>query len=234
MKFDVYCDESRPEALATKKIDSNENLVIGSLWLPSEIRAELKEAIHSLRNTYKVGGEFKWQKISPSRKDFYEALLDVFFSYGDSLRFRCIVVNKTNVDLLKYHDGDQELGFYKFYYQMLHHWILDFNEYSIFCDYKRNRNTSRLSVLGEYLQRSNISSYILNVQAINSDESVLIQLVDVLTGAASAKFNETLRGGGVKEKLVTLLEERLGRELAHTLRSEQKFNVFVIKPQGGW
>lgn len=233
MKFDVYCDESHPDALATMK-EADKNLVIGSLWLPSKDRDELKDKIHALRNEHNVGGEFKWQKVSPSRKEFYEALIDVFFSHGHALRFRCIVVDKAKVDLLKYHDGDQELGFYKFYYQLLHHWIFDFNEYSIFCDYKRNRNMSRLSVLKGFLQRSNISSTLLNVQAVQSDESVLIQFVDVLTGAVAAKFNGTLKNGSAKESLVYLLEERLDRELKHTWRTEQKFNVFVINPQGGW
>ena len=36
------------------------------------------------------------------------------------------VINKNDVDLYKYHQNDQELGFYKFYYQVLHHWIFDF------------------------------------------------------------------------------------------------------------
>src|SRR6185503_1189034 len=129
MRFDVYCDESRPEALGTERPDAT-NLVIGSLWLHTEDRDDLKKAIHHLRNEHNVGGEFKWQKVSPSRLSFYEQLLDLFFAQGDRLRFRCIVVDPEKVNLLRYHDGDQELGFYKFYYQMLHHWILDFNEYA--------------------------------------------------------------------------------------------------------
>ena len=233
MKFDVYCDESRPEALCSERQDGA-HLVIGSLWLPTEDRDELKTAVHSLRNQYHVGGEFKWQKVSPSRFAFYEELLDLFFAQGDRLRFRCIVVDPKKVDLLRFHDGDQELGFYKFYYQMLHHWILDFNEYVVFCDNKPNRDMTRLHVLQSCLRQANLSSTIENVQAVPSDESVLIQLADVLTGAASAKLNKSLHEGTAKNKLVRLLEARLGRELAHTWKSEQKFNVFMINPQGGW
>ena len=234
MRFDVYCDESRPEALGTERRDGATKLVIGSLWLPTEDRDELKNAIHNLRNKHNVGGEFKWQKVSPSRITFYEHLLDLFFAHGDRLRFRCIVVDPEKVDLLRFHEGDQELGFYKFYYQMLHHWILDFNEYVVFCDYKRNRDMTRLHVLQRCLRYSNLSASIEGVQAIPSQESVLIQLTDVLTGAASAKVNRSLGAGTAKERLVKSLEARLGRELAHIWKSEQKFNVFVINPQGGW
>ena len=232
MRFDVYCDESRPEALGTH--DHAAKLVIGSLWLPTEDRDEVKKAVHHLRNKHRVGGEFKWQKVSPSRLSFYEHLLDLFFAHGDRLRFRCIVVDPEKVNLLRYHENDQELGFYKFYYQLLHHWIFDFNEYVVFCDYKRNRDMTRLHVLQRCLQYANLSATINYVQAVPSEESVLIQFADVLTGAASAKLNHSLREGTAKHKLVGLLEARLGRELAHTWKSEQKFNVFVINPQGGW
>lgn len=232
MRFDVYCDESRPEALGSEERASK--LVIGSLWLPTDDRDELKKAVHHLRDKHHVGGEFKWQKVSPSRLSFYEHLLDLFFAHGDRLRFRCIVVDPEKVDLVKYHENDQELGFYKFYYQLLHHWIFDFNEYAVFCDYKANRDMTRLHVLQRCLRYANLSATIGNVQAVPSDESVLIQFADVLTGAASAKLNNSLRNGTAKQKLVGLLEARLGRELAHTWKSEQKFNVFVINPQGGW
>ena len=57
MKFDVYCDESSPEAIATENAD-NKFLMLGSLWLPSDERTRFKDAVHQLRHKYKVGGEF--------------------------------------------------------------------------------------------------------------------------------------------------------------------------------
>ncbi|PHS24956.1 MAG: hypothetical protein COA83_06730 [Methylophaga sp.] len=124
MKFDIYCDESRPDLLCSKN-PTVRYMVIGSLWLPAEDRAQLKKDIHALRDKHHIGGEFKWQKVSPSRIDFYCDLVDLFMARGDRLRFRCIAVAHDKVDLLRFHGDDQELGFYKFYYQMLHHWILD-------------------------------------------------------------------------------------------------------------
>jgi len=59
------------------------------------------------------------------------------------MRFRCIAVDREQVNLAL-HQNDGELGFYKFYYQLLHHWILD-NEYRIFCDLKTNRGRRRRS-----------------------------------------------------------------------------------------
>jgi hypothetical protein len=233
MKFDVYCDEARPDLFCSKK-PPVDYLVIGSLWSHREDRAGLKTAIHELRNRHKVGGEFKWQKVSPSRVAFYQDLIALFFSEGDRLRFRCIAVNRTKVDLVKYHNSDQELGFYKFYYQLLHHWIEDFNQYEVFCDYKRNRDMRRLQVLHRCLCAANLSADIACVQAVRSEEVVLIQLVDVLTGAASAKLNGTLNTPSAKTDLVTALESKLGRSIQPTAKTAQKFNLFEIDLGGGW
>ena len=233
MKFEVYCDESRPDLLCSKK-PTAQYMVIGGLWLPSEERDRLKTDIHSLRNKHRIGGEFKWQKVSPSRLNFYRDLAGWFVAMGDQLRFRCIAVEHEKVNLFQFHDGDQELGFYKFYYQMLHHWILDFNEYAVFCDYKSNRVRSRLPELARCLSYANLSSEIVNVQAIRSRESVLMQTADVFTGIAAARLNNNLRAGSAKWELVTHLEQALGKKIDATYRSEKKFNVFVIDLAGGW
>ncbi len=233
MKFDVYCDESRPDLLSSANPPAS-FMVIGSIWLKRADRERFKSAIHELRDKHKIGGEFKWQKVSPARIDFYLSLVDWFFAQGENLRFRCIAVARKKVNLLQYHDNDQELGFYKFYYQLLHHWILDFNDYDVFCDFKSNRRRDRLQVLQNCLDWANLSSTISNVQAVRSRESVLIQLTDFLTGSAAAKLNNTLAGGTAKFEVVSGIEKHLDKPIAHTWRDEHKFNVFVIDLQGGW
>lgn len=234
MRFEVYCDESRPDLFASTKPQA-QFMVIGGLWLKTDDRSRFKEEIHELRDEYRVGGEFKWQKVSPARLDFYKRLVDWFCSQGEELRFRCIAVDHKQVNLIRYHESDQELGFYKFYYQMLHHWVMDFNAYSVFCDCKEDRDRQRLHVLRRCLDASNLSSQVVRVQAIRSAESVLIQLADVLIGAAAARLNQTLTPASAKNSLVGHLESCLGRpRITHTFKNEQKFNVFVIDLQGGW
>lgn len=233
MKFEVYCDESRPDLLCAQR-PTAQYMVIGGLWLPAKERQRMKLDIHSLRDKHHIGGEFKWQKVSPSKLDFYRDLTDWFIGMGDQLRFRCIAVEHEKVNLMRFHGNDQELGFYKFYYQMLHHWILDFNEYAVFCDFKSNRIRTRLHELARCLANANLTSDIVNVQAIRSRESVLIQAADVLTGIAAGRLNNNLRVGSVKWELVNHIEQVLGHQIRATHRSEQKFNVFVIDLLGGW
>lgn len=233
MEFDVYCDESRPDLLGSKRPQA-QYLVLGSLWLRREDRDRYKSEIHALRDRHRIGGEFKWQKVSPSRSYFYGDLIDWFMEKGSDLRFRCIAVDHDRVDLNLFHNNDQELGFYKFYYQLLHHWITDFNEYSVFVDYKRNRRGDRLHVLQSCLQYSNLVSTIARVQSIRSEESVLLQLVDVLIGSAAYRLNGRINTGSAKAEVLQRLEQRLGWQIAHTPRTEKKYNVFQINLGGGW
>ena len=233
MNVEVYCDESRQDILCSKK-STDEYLVIGSLWLQQEDRKAFKSAIHTLRDRHKIGGEFKWGKLSPSKNEFYLELLSWFFSLGNELRFRCIAVKKADLNLVQFQGNDAELGFYKFYYQLLHHWVDDFNHYKIFCDYKRDRVFDRLQTLKKCLQNSNLLAQIETTQWIRSEESVFVQAVDVFTGAVSAKFNRMLREGSPKENFIKELESRLGKSIDHTSRSEKKFNVFEIKLGGRW
>ncbi len=232
MKFEVYCDEANPDVLTSANPRAR-YLMIGSLWLPEELRNEIKARIGALRQWHQAWGEIKWSKVSPNRKDFYLELIDLFVGYGDNLRFRCIAVDRTQLNLA-FHDNDGELGFYKFYYQLLHHWVLDFNTYRVFCDIKSNRDPKRLHVLMQCLSRANLTSNINSVQSLPSHEVVLIQLCDLLLGAASSRINETLRDGTAKSALVNRLESALGRSLAPTHKMEEKFNIFKIRLQGGW
>jgi len=209
-------------------------MVLGSLWIPSIAREGFKKEIRKIREENRIGGEAKWQKVSRNRISFYRDLVDWFFSKDSEVRFRCIVIDNTKANLERYHENDCELAFYKFYYQLLHQWILDFNNYSIFCDFKSNRSRDRLPKLKSCLSHSNIFSHVPTVQAIRSRESVLMQLADILTGAASSRMNDSVAKTSGKSELIKYIETRLGRQIRHTAAREEKFNVFVINLQGGW
>lgn len=232
MKFDVFCDETLPD-LFTTSIQSDKKLLIGSLWIEAELREEIKQDIKELRAKHNAWGEIKWSKVSPSKEAFYFDLIDLFFSYGMQMRFRCIVVDPKQVNW-SYHENDKELGFYKFYFFVLDKWIKDFNEYSIFCDSKVNRDMSRLNKLHEILENSNRNSNIGRVQALPSKQVVLIQLTDLLLGATSSRINNIKHTNRAKINLLDRLEKHLGHKIQPTTQAENKFNVFAIQLGGGW
>lgn len=206
--------------------------MIGSLWLVADLRDEMKQKIRELRVRHSTWGEAKWHKTSRSRLEFYKGLVDLFCAYEDEVRFRCIAVDSKRYDSA-WHNNDDELGFYKCYYQLLHHWISDSNTYRIFCDAKTNRDPSRLLKLQEVLSNANLSSEISTIQSLPSREVALIQLCDLLLGASAARLNDTVESGSAKDDLLRYFEGRLRRRIAPTRRTEAKFNVFMIDLGGG-
>ena len=142
-----------------------------------------------------------------------------------------MVVEKNKINLVKYHDSDAELGFYKFYYQLLHHWVLDFNAYAIFFDIKTSRVRDRLKTLHQCLRRSNLSSDIKIFQALPSHESIFIQLTDLLLGAVNARFNGQV-SGSAKKKILECIEARTGHKITATSKGYIKFNIFQIDLAG--
>lgn len=231
MKFEVYCDESGLEALNDNKAHLFSS--IGGIWMPSEYRSEFKDALKSIKAKHKVYGEFKWNKVSPAFLDFYTDIIDFFFS-TENLRFRVILLESNKIDNYKFHNGDSELGFYKFYYQLLHHWILDFNEYDISLDLKVNRDRNRLNSLNKVLNNANLTSNIKQVQGLPSDESLGIQLADLLTGLVGAKFNNRTTSEAKKYLIAKIENDYIRRQITSTPKAEEKFNVFNINLNGGW
>lgn len=236
MKIEIYCDESRHDLLANQHsiTETNRYSIIGGIWLNSIIRENLKNDLKNLRDRYNTYGEIKWNNVSDSRIDFYKSLVELFFSYNLNLRFRAIVIDALTVDITKFHDSDAELGFYKFYYQLLFHWIDSTNIYYIFTDYKRNRKNNRILELKEIVNSAKHCSTIKHIQAIDSKESLILQLEDLIMGAVGYKYNFGYNGRSkAKMEIVKLIEDKLARPIINTDKNERKFNIFEIQLDSG-
>ncbi|MEY5049784.1 MAG: hypothetical protein RLZZ175_3143 [Bacteroidota bacterium] len=231
MNFEVYSDESGLEALVQK--EAHKFTAIGGIWMPSDYRVVFKTNMTTIKKKYGINGELKWNKVSPAYIELYKEILDFFFQ-SPQLRFRVILIEADKVDNIKFNNKDGELGFYKFYYQLLHHWIYDFNTYSIYLDLKKNRDRGRLHDLHKCLSSTNLTSEIIQLQGLPSDQSLGIQLADILTGLTNAKFNNEITSV-TKKTIIEYCERKyLGSSITPTPKSEEKFNVFKINLEGGW
>lgn len=224
--FNLYCDESRIENRDSRI------MVIGAVEIP---RKEKSAIIENLKNIYKehhFAHELKWTKVHDKFMPFYRKLIDYFLS-NISVQFRCIVVDKEKVNLEQFHDNDEELAFFKFYYLLLKEKLLSNNEYYIFLDKKPTRDRHRARSLHAYLEsfilwnreKCNIKKF----HAIESKDNLLIQLTDYLVGLMGFACNEKVTADNAKGQLVQYLKERLKREnlCITTSLYEKKFNVFV-------
>jgi len=229
MKIEVYCDENLPDLFTSKKA-KDKYMFIGGVWIDAKLRDEIKTKIKVLRKKYNCFGEIKWVNVTPSKKDFYKEIVKLFFSYDENqMRFRAIMIEAKKI-IWSYHQDDKELGFYKFYYQLLNKWINDYNEYKIFVDVKKNRDLSRLKVLKEVLRNSSKNSYIENIQALPSKEVVLIQIADLFLGAISAKLNNKNLKNRAKIDLISYIESF--KKIEPTFSNENKLNIFKIRLKG--
>lgn len=202
---------------------------IGALRLPRERKPELTRALRELREKLGIRGEVKWSKASARYLDAYKALVDFFFEHAD-LRFRAIVVEQARVKLRKYHGMDAELAFYKFYYEMLEKWLEEPAEYLILLDYKQNRGAERYTTLRRYLERHLRGvAWIADLTVINSRESPLAQLCDLLTGAVAAAYNG-IPDDTPKAALAEYIARRAGFGTLRmgTSLEATKFNIFNI------
>lgn len=230
MLFDMYCDESYQDLLVTPPNENELNqpkyTLFGGLKLPQNKRELLKEEIKRIRKKHDVYSEFKWQNVSNNKLAFYIDLVDLFFSFSQ-LHFKVTLINSTEVDHEKYNQSDHELGYYKFYYMLIKNWIKDnTTQYYIFLDEKTNKNPDRLHDLKRIINRSLYRDAVVIIQEINSEESDILQLQNIIMGAVAYKFNQPLGTSNAKNSLIIHIEKKLNKEIAETIWSERKFNVF--------
>ena len=154
-------------------------------------------------------------------------MIDIFISMN--INFRAICIDSSKIDL-NYHNNNPELGFYKFYYQLLNNWVIGGNKYIIYTDIKTNSDPNVLNNLKRCLNNKTHSNCIDNIYAIESKESVFLQLEDIIMGATSYKMNFGNEGmSHSKSELVFYLEKQLGHKLIPTSRNAKKFNLFEIR-----
>lgn len=231
MLFDIYCDESRQDLLVEKSsiAENNRYVCIGGIMLPNKNRENLKIKIKELKQQYEVYGELKWGNVSSNKIEFYLELIDLFFN-DESMDFRTVVIDATEVDNETFNRNDHELGYYKFYYQLLYHWIDPSKYYYVFTDYKTNKDNTRLNSLKKILNNACHLPCVKIVQPINSKESLLLQLQNVLMGAVGYKFNYGTTGESLaKQDLVKRIEWHLGHEIFPTSKNYKRFNIFKIE-----
>ena len=222
--FVIYCDESCHDLTAHHKFMS-----IGGLKVPRTEKAHLSRELKNLMKSRNLNSELKWSKVSAKRLEDYKNIVDFFFQHSQ-LTFRAIIVEQLKVRFKEYHGQDHELAFYKFYYEMLEKWLPPGCEYLILLDYKKNRGADRYTTLKTYLERYlRGKAWIRDLTIINSKQTPLAQLCDILTGSVAAAYNG-FQQHTAKEQLANYIASSSGLS---TLRTStpliaEKFNIFKM------
>lgn len=224
--INVYCDESSVENTNTKF------MVIGALVIPRVKKKSFLEEYKNITREHNFS-ELKWTKISKASLPLYKKIIDLFFD-KDYTSFYSIIVNKQQVDLKTYHNNDNELAFYKFYYLLLKEKLASNSKYYICLDKKPVSVKSRVGVLKNFLKAfvssSRTDCVIKHVQEYSSKENSLIQMADIFTGVVASKFNQNTKNIE-KLELIKYIENKIGRQIdKQSSLKEHKFNTFIWKP----
>lgn len=194
LKHYIFADESNT--------DKARYMIIGGIWVDeitfSQVIKECKN--FKQKNNWNDATKFNWKNLSKKTLPQYCQFIDIFFKYN--LQFNCIIIDRKEIDLKANENKDPELGFYKFYYQLLRQNSKKDIPYYIYLDRRNNSEPTRLDTLKLFLQKDthkpNILGAIetdrgLNIRAlefVNSCTYELIQFSDLLMGAIGFHYNK--------------------------------------------
>ncbi len=210
-EYNYYMDES----CHLLNNDSN-YMIIGALACPKNKAANISYKIKQLKVKYGLNADFeiKSTKISPSKIMFYKALVDLFL-IEDNLQYRAVIVDKRKLDHKRFNQSHDDF-YYKIVYNLFRYFLCGQTNY-IYIDYKDSLSYLKSQKVVEYLKNNHkISSSIkFHAQPINSKESNILQLADMLIGLTTYKARD-LHTSECKIKLIDYIEEKTKTSLFDT------------------
>ena len=230
-KYNIYCDES-----CHLEHDHQKIMVLGAIRCDKTYKSQIVKEIRAIKEKHNMKRfcEVKWTKVSPSKLELYKELISYFFT-NPHLSFRAVIVDKTKLKHELFNQTHDEF-YYKVYYQLLCRIIVPNNENYIYLDIKDTKGARKVKKLGEVLANGIYDfdmKCIKNVQNINSKESELLQLADILIGAISyLNRNENKKENYSKAKMeiINAIIKYSGYNLKKsTILSEEKFNLFFME-----
>ncbi len=194
MKHFIFADESNT--------DKARYMLIGGIWVDeityNRVIAECKK--FKQENGWNEATKFNWKNLSKKTLPQYCKFIDIFFKYN--LQFNCIIIDRKEIDLKANENKDPELGFYKFYFQLLRQNSKKDVPYYIYLDRRNNSEPTRLDTLKKFLKKDNHKLNSLGnietdkgldiraLEFVNSNTYDLIQFSDLLMGAIGFHYNK--------------------------------------------
>lgn len=244
--INIYCDESCHLEISDKNKDKQKSMVLGGIICPEESKKAIINDIRKIKVAYGLSkyGEFKWTKVSNNKIEFYVEIIKYFFR-NNQLGFRALVFKNKSEFYYNYYSHNDL--YYLAYYLLLREMISTDTENSIYIDKKDTRGGSKIKELRENLLTNKLTNrnvdisemefnhdLIKRIQIIDSRDTELMQLADLLIGAI-AYINRIEEGeklvSPAKMKIVNLIKDESGYSLIKsTLRQEKKLNIFIWCP----
>ena len=230
MEYNIYCDES-----CHLEHDNQNYMVLGGIICEKSEKMKIKREILNIKKKYDISEstEIKWNKVSPAKLDYYKSLVKYFFN-NEGLKFRAIVIDKTQLNHKLFNQSHDD-WYYKMYYYLLINLVEPKHANYIYLDIKDTKSAKKVEGIKKFLKLKLMDyecSVIRNIQSIDSQESVIMQLADLFIGAIGYKNRKMYEKDGYswakKELMMDIIEESGYSLTKNTMLSEKKFNLFCI------
>ncbi len=220
--FNLYCDES-----THLPNDKCPYMLLGCVSIAYPQIRDVKHDIREIMERHNFKGELKWINVHTKTLNMYMEIVNYFFR--TDLKFRTIVVEKSDIDESRPEYSLNEF-YFRMYYLLLHHQMDMENFYNIYLDIKDTCSQDKLHKLEEMLK---YNSSVRKCQFVRSHESIYIQLADVLMGAINYNLrveNGNLEGTSIpKKKIVAKIKSHQDISLGQTaVLGDRKFKSFFI------
>lgn len=229
----IYCDESCP-------LEYESTTLLGAIGCSYESKEIIVKELRSIKNKYFINSRYetKWVKVSKSKLEYYKELINYFYN-NDDIRIRILVAkNKENLNNDKYNNGDYQEWYYKMYYYLLDKFIDCNYDYYMLYDEKDKYTTYKMNKVKDIIKTkksfNDPEHFNFKIKQINSKESELMQLLDVIMGAVGYKNRGFLKKekGETKKEIVNYIEEVFNKSISETTSPfESKFNIFIWSPR---
>ena len=214
--FNIYCDES-----CHLEHDHKPYMLLGNISCAYPQVKRHSERIKEIKKKHHFYAEIKWTNVSLSKLQFYLELIDYFFD--TDLKFRAIGVQKEYIQLEEPNTTFDDF-YYKMHYRLLNYKVDTTDHYNVYLDIKDTWSNTKANRLRDIL---NVQFGVFRkVQCIRSEESLLLQMADLLMGAIAYEINVPEKRSGAKEKVLAQIKKHCP-DLAHS-NSSNKLNLFFI------
>ncbi len=188
--------------------------------------------IENIKNKYKIGGEVKWNKVSPANINFYKEIISLLSGYAkeNKIRVRALLISADKTKIR----SEYSAWYYKMVYLLFEKIIYrDFNEndkydtFNLFLD-KKDSDSSKESIkTARYLSNKIFNQKTVNGMAVDSKEHYLIQIADIISGALTYK-KRALNTSQAKLDLISHIEKEFSLNLNQTTTLKKlDFNLLV-------
>lgn len=228
--LNIYCDES-----THLPNDGQPFMVLGAIVCPPKRSREVSVRLREIRAKHQIRADFelKWTKVSPSKLDFYQDIIDYFFD-DDDLNFRAVVAPKLGLDHERFGQTHDD-WYYKMMFYLIRNVLPAQDEAFIYLDKKDTNGQEKIDRLRNVIANAEYDfnrNNIRRLQIVESHHVGLLQLADLLIGAVNYA-NRADTASTAKLNLVNRIRERSGVSLTQTtLLSETKMNIFKWQAQG--